>query len=122
MKTKVILLMILSSISLGAFAESRLAPMAIEIRHTSIGTGIDVNLAKKIDQIIGRLLVRQELEYLKISGVGMEGESTQCLQFKDFGTAHQTFVEIEALVNSSRLTTVKKILDCNPNVVPKPNV
>lgn len=127
MKSKAILMMVFCAFSFSALAglpapqQQRRAPLAIEIRHSSIGTGIDVKTYKEVNLLLTLLTIHGKIDYVKTSGWGMEGESTQCVQFKDARFTSAAYAEMAPLVKGSRLTTAKIILDCDPSVKPEPN-
>lgn len=126
--TNLMVLLIASLFTLGAFAiphesGSKKAPFAIEIRYISIGTGIDRELKRQIENSLGLKMMTQKIAYIKTSDWGREGESTVCIQFRSYSETTDSFEQIKKLIeqSSEKLTTATLKGDCNSEFITKIN-
>lgn len=120
MKTKITALVALTLIGLNAFAIPHetgglVVPMGVEIRYSSIGTGIDSSFKAEVENLLVMKKVTNELKYVKESNWGMEGESTVCLQFYSYSVADQALQQILEVKNkvSSKYTEVRAVGTCD---------
>lgn len=89
------------------------APLAVQVRFISIGTGINMTASRAINAMIK--LDKQKGDLVKVvkTGKGMEGEYTLCLQYKDVRSAYKAQQQIAAIADQPRsLVSYQKALFC----------